>query len=486
MDILGEGFNLGRADTEVFVFVAACAVLLLDLFLPQRLRRFLHWGVIGVCLVAAIIAASGFGDTPALALNGFFVANPLTALMKTAVMLAVGGSLFFSRRYLVAAGMYCGEYYALALTSALGMLVMISAAHLLPLYIGLELMSLSLYAMIALDRDNKRAAESAIKYFVLGALASGLFLYGVSVIYGATGELGILQVAAAISNDSGGEARLALSLGLVFMLAGLAFKLGAAPFHMWLPDVYQGAPAPVTLFIAAAPKIAATAIMLRILTEALGLMEADWRPMLMVLAVASLAVGNITAIAQSNLKRMLAYSAIAHSGFVVLGILSGGDDGAAAAVFYVIIYALMTVGGFGALTLLAEGGRERAELADIKGLAANNGAAAAVVMVLMFSMAGVPPFAGFAAKLAVLQSVLAADLPLLAIIAVLLSAVGAFYYLRVVKLMYFDSPEKNVAMLPKLPQSAQLSLAVVGVLVLLLGMFPGKLLAICATAARLF
>ena len=200
-----KGLILGGRILKYSFLVAACAVLLLDLFLPQRLRRFLHWGVIGVCLVAAIIAASGFGDTPALALNGFFVANPLTALMKTAVMLAVGGSLFFSRRYLVAAGMYCGEYYALALTSALGMLVMISAAHLLPLYIGLELMSLSLYAMIALDRDNKRAAESAIKYFVLGALASGLFLYGVSVIYGATGELGILQVAAAISNDSGGD-----------------------------------------------------------------------------------------------------------------------------------------------------------------------------------------------------------------------------------------------------------------------------------------
>ncbi|MGI9338211.1 MAG: NADH-quinone oxidoreductase subunit NuoN [Gammaproteobacteria bacterium] len=482
---MGADFHLLRADTEVFVFAAACAALLGDLFLPRRWRGVLHWGVVVACFVAAFVAWRGFDDAPVLALNGLFMANPLTALMKAAVMLAVGGSLFFSRRYLADAKMNCGEYYALSLTAALGMLVIVSAAHLLPLYIGLELMSLSLYAMIAIDRENMRAAESAIKYFVLGALASGLFLYGVSVIYGATGELGIAEIAAAIARD-GGEARLALSLGLVFMLAGLAFKLGAAPFHMWLPDVYQGAPAPVVLFVAAAPKIAATAMMLRVLTEALWLMEADWRQMLAVLAVASLAVGNITAIAQSNLKRMLAYSAIAHSGFIILGILAGGDEGSSAAVFYVIIYALMTIGGFGALTLLAEGGRERAELADIKGLAANNGAAAAVLLILMFSMAGVPPFAGFAAKLAVLQAVLAAELQALAVIAVLLSAVGAFYYLRVVKLMYFDAPEQGGQTLPKLPLPAQLSLAAAGALVLLLGMFPGPLLAVCASAARLF
>ena len=480
---MGEGFNLGLADAEMFVFVAACAALLGDLFLPAARRNWLHWCVVASCAAAAVIAWTGFDNEPAFALNGFFASSPLTALLKTAVMLAVGGSLVFSYRYLAAAGMLCGEYYALALTSALGMLVMISAAHLLPLYIGLELMSLSLYAMIALDRENMRAAESAIKYFVLGALASGLFLYGVSVVYGATGELAIAEVAAAILNGEG-EQRAALALGLVFMLAGVAFKLGAAPFHMWLPDVYDGAPAPVTLFISAAPKIAATAMMLRVLTEALGVMETDWRPMLIVLAVASLAVGNITAIAQTNIKRMLAYSAIAHSGFVVLGVLAGGDDGVGAAVFYVIAYALMTVGGFGAVTLLSDGGRERSELSDIKGLAAGNGVAAAVLMLLMFSMAGVPPVIGFAAKLSVLQAVLAAGLSWLAIAAVLLSVVGAFYYLRVVKLMYFDKPEEG-AIVPPLSLSARASLAVVGVMVLLLGVFPGKLLAACETAARL-
>ncbi len=486
----GAGFQVGYAGAEMFVFLAACAVLLGDLFLPaERRGAVLHWGAIGACVLTAGIAWTGFGGggfdgEPAIALNGFFVSSPFTALMKTAVMLSVGGSLLFSRRYLEGAGMLCGEYYALALTSSLGMLVMVSAAHLLPLYIGLELMSLSLYALIALDRDNLRASESAIKYFVLGALASGLFLYGASIIYGATGELGIAEIAARIISG-GGEARAALGLGLVFMLAGVAFKIGAAPFHMWLPDVYQGAPAPVTLFIAAAPKIAAMVMMLRVLVEALGVLESDWRPMLIILAVASLAVGNITAIVQTNIKRMLAYSAIAHSGFIVLGVLAGDDAGVAAAVFYVIAYALMTVGGFGAVALLAGEGKERAELSDIKGLAANNGVAAAVLMVLMFSMAGIPPVVGFAAKLSVLQAVLAAGLPWLAVVAVLLSVVGAFYYLRVVKLMYFDLPEKGAVALPVLPRGAQASLAAVGALVLLLGIFPGKLLAACETAARL-
>ena len=275
-----------------------------------------------------------------------------------------------------------------------------------------------------------------------------------------------------------------MSLALVFMLAGAAFKMGAAPFHMWLPDVYQGAPAPVTLFIASGPKIAAVAMMLRVLTEALGALEADWRQMLMVLAVASLAVGNITAIAQTNLKRMLAYSAIAHSGFIVLGVLAGGVIGVAAAMFYVIAYALMTVGGFGVLVLMADGDKERAELSDMKGLAVQNAPVALVVLLLMFSMAGVPPVIGFTAKLAVLQAVLEEGFVWIAVFAVVLSVVGAFYYLRVIKLMFFDKPEDGGVAL-NLSRPALALLSFIGLLVLLGGIFPGWLLAICEEAARL-
>ena len=458
-------------------------VLCVGLFLPDSRRDWLHWGSIAAVLVAAFAAMAGFDEKPVFALNGFFAASPFTAVLKSAVLFSVVGSLAFSRHFLRYSGLLSGEFYFLVLTATLGMLVMVSAAHLLSLYLGLEIMSLSMYSLIALKRDGTHSSEAAIKYFILGALASGIFLYGISILYGVTGELGISAVAAKIiAGDTAGQA--ALSLALVFMLAGAAFKMGAAPFHMWLPDVYQGAPAPVTLFIASGPKIAAVAMMLRVLTEALGALEADWRQMLMVLAVASLAVGNITAIAQTNLKRMLAYSAIAHSGFIVLGVLAGGVIGVAAAMFYVIAYALMTVGGFGVLVLMADGDKERAELSDMKGLAVQNAPVALVVLLLMFSMAGVPPVIGFTAKLAVLQAVLEEGFVWIAVFAVVLSVVGAFYYLRVIKLMFFDKPEDGGVAL-NLSRPALALLSFIGLLVLLGGIFPGWLLAICEEAARL-
>ena len=474
---------ISAAGLEIFISVAACAVLCASLFLPEARREWLHWGSIAIIVFAAFFAMASYDDEPVFALNGFFVASPFTVVLKVAVLFAVAGSLAFSRGFLRHSGLLNGEFYFLILTATLGMLVMISAAHLLSLYLGLETMSLSMYALIAMRGNNAHSSEAAIKYFILGALASGIFLYGISILYGVTGELEISAVASKIiAGDIAGHT--ALSLALVFMLVGAAFKIGAAPFHMWLPDVYQGAPAPVTLFIASAPKVAALAMMLRVLTEAFGALEADWRQMLMVLAVMSLTIGNITAIAQTNLKRMLAYSAIAHSGFIVLGVLAGGVSGVAAAMFYIVAYALMTVGGFGIIVLMSDGDKEHAELNDIKGLATKNAPVALVVLLLMFSMAGVPPVIGFTAKLAVLQAVLAEGFVWLAVFAVVLSVVGAFYYLRVIKLMFFDKPDDDSTAL-RISLPAQILLLFVGLLILLGGIFPGWLLSVCEEAARL-
>ena len=474
--------NLSAASVEIFIFIFACAALIADLFVPRHLRARLHWAVIAGLLVAAHAAFAGINAPATLALGGFYDSSPQTAALKGVCLLAVAGCLAFSRHTLRAQKMLHGDFWGLALLAALGMLVIVSAAHLLILYLGLELMSLCLYALIGMRRDNAAASEAAIKYFVLGALSSGLFLYGVSLVYGATGELAIAQVASAAAAATDGEGeRLVLVFGLVFMLAGMAFKLGVAPFHMWLPDVYQGAPAPVTLFLSAAPKVAALAMLTRVLAEALPAFEADWRQMLMFLAVASLAVGNIAAIAQTNIKRMLAYSAIAHSGFLLLGVLAGGA-GVAAASFYVCAYALMTVGGFGLLALLTIGGRERAELQDMRGLAARNMPLALVFAALMLSMAGVPPFVGFVAKLTVLQAVVSAGLWQLAVAAVALSLVGAFYYLRIIRLMFFDkAQDANAAPLRLRPQAQALALFAGG-LTLWFGVFPSQLLALFAVA----
>ena len=466
------------ARTEIFLLAFGCAVLLFEVFAPRGGRAILHWLVVAGLVFAAWLAAD-FESAPTLALNGFLSASPLSSLMKTAALLACALALGFARGYLAARGVPRGEFAALAVFAALGICALVSAAHLLSLYLGLELMSLSLYAMIALRRDHPPAIEAALKYFVLGALASGLFLYGASMIYGATGELGFARIAAAAA---GGD-RALLSLGLAFALCGAAFKLGAAPFHMWLPDVYDGAPAATTAFIAAAPKIAAFAFLLRVIVEALGDLISDWRPMLIFLAVASLAVGNLAAIAQTNIKRMLAYSSISHAGFIVLGVVGAGVDGVAASLFYVIAYALMSAGGFGAVALLSQNGREADNLSDLAGLSSRAGLPAAVILALMFGMAGIPPTIGFFAKWSVLSALVDAGFVWLAAVAVAFSLIGAFYYLRVVKLMFFDSPPPAARPLVFAP-GALWPLALVGFLVLWWGVFPGDLLALCEQAAR--
>jgi NADH-quinone oxidoreductase subunit N len=377
--------------------------------------------------------------------------------------------------------MYRGELFVLALFATLGMMVMISASHLLLLYLGLELLSLCLYSMVALQRDSAVATEAAMKYFVLGALASGLLLYGMSMIYGATGTMQIGQIAAAIAGADNPKVWV-LGLGVAFIVAGIGFKLGAVPFHMWVPDVYQGAPTAVTLFIGSAPELAAFALVMRLLVSGLEAMVADWQQMLVILAVLSLAIGNITAIVQTSLKRMLAYSTISHMGFLLLGILAGDLNGYGAAMFYVVVYVLMALAAFGMILLLSREGFEADQLDDFKGLNQRSPWYAFLMLLTMFSLTGVPPTVGFYAKLSVLQAILAVGYVWLAVVAVLFSLVGAFYYLRLVKLMYFDDARD---MTPILPQpDMRLLLSANGLAMLVLGILPQPLMALCVTSIR--
>lgn len=475
--------DLAPASAEIFLLGAVCVILVADLFVSDE-RRYLTYGLTQIALVVtAIIAMSGINAPPAYAFSNLFVADAFSRVLKIGVCLSVAVGLVYSRSYLQPRGMYRGEYFMLALFATLGMLVMISANHFLALYLGLELMSLSLYAMVALERDSARSTEAAMKYFVLGALASGMLLYGMSMVYGATGSLGIGDVIASVQTGQANST--IIKFGLVFIVAGIGFKLGAVPFHMWVPDVYQGAPTSVTLMIGTAPKLAAYAFIVRLLVEALGADQllVEWRQMLVLLSVASLILGNVVAIAQTNLKRMLAYSAISHMGFLLLGILSGTTQGYGAAMFYVCAYVIMGLGAFGMILLMSRKGFEAEELDDFKGLNQRHPWYAFVMLVMMFSMAGVPPTVGFWAKLAVLEAVVSIDFVWLAVLAVLLSLVGAFYYLRVVKLMYFDEPPQREAM--QVGVDCRILMTANGIAVLVLGMMPGALLAICERAIGL-
>jgi NADH-quinone oxidoreductase subunit N len=416
-----------------------------------------------------------------------FVDDMMADLLKLFVYLTMIVVMFYSRAYLYdRPNMNKGEYYVLALFATLGMLVMISANNFVTIYVGLELLSLSLYALVAMNRDSLASTEAAMKYFVLGALASGMLLYGMSMIYGATGTLEITELAETLYN--GESNKTVLIFGLVFLVSGLAFKLGVVPFHMWIPDVYHGAPTPVTLLIGSAPKLAAFAIVMRLLVGGLITLSQDWQGMLIILAVLSMAIGNLAAIAQTNLKRMLAYSAISHMGFMLLGIVTGVVSGDAryalnaysSAMFYVIAYVLMTTGAFGIILLMSRAGFEADELNDYKGLNKRNPWFAGIMLMIMFSMAGVPFFIGFFAKFSVLQAVVAAGYMWLAIVAVLFSLIGAFYYLRVVKLMYFDNPEDETPITASIDMRILISAN--GLAVALLGIFPQVIMSLCAYA----
>ncbi len=471
------------AAPEIVLLTMVCVILIVDLFLSDA-RRVWTYALSQLSLIgtAVLVFVMG-GEDVAYTFNGMFVDDPMANVLKIAVCLTVAVMLAYSRAYVAARDMYRGEFFVLSLFATLGMMVMISANHFLVLYLGLELLSLSLYAMVALPRDAGNSTEAAMKYFVLGALASGMLLYGMSMIYGATGSLEVTEVAQRIFD---GEAiPTILIFGLVFVVAGIGFKLGAVPFHMWVPDVYHGAPTAVTLLIGTAPKLAAFAFIMRLLVEALGMQQllVEWQQMLVLLAVASLAIGNITAIAQTNLKRMLAYSTISHMGFLLLGILSGTVEGFGAAMFYTVIYVLMALGTFGMILLLSRQGFEAENLDDFKGLNQRDPWYAFIMMLLMFSMAGIPPTMGFWAKLFVLQAVLSVGYLWLAVVAVLFSFIGAFYYLRVVKLMYFDTPTDAAPIEPH--GDIRVLMSVNGLAVLVFGLAPASLLAICERAIQL-
>src|SRR5580692_996737 len=475
-------FNAGLyyATPEIFLSLAACALLMLDLFLSDSGRRWNGALAVLAVLVTAFMAAMQPVPTRVVALGGLFELDRMAQALKVVTLLTVAVVFVYSTEYLQRRAILKGEYYVLGLFATVGAMVLISAGSLITLYLGLELMSLCLYAMVAFDRDSGIAAESAIKYFVLGSMSSGTLLYGMSIVYGVTGHLELGAIAQVV--HSGFADNVGLLFGIAFVIVGVGFKLGAVPFHMWIPDVYEGPPTCVTVFIGTASKLAAFALIMRLLPEALGASQPDWSQMLVVLAVLSMAIGTIVAIAQTNIKRMLAYSTISHIGYVLLGILAGTAQGYQAAMFYMISYVIVAGGAFGMILLLARQGFEADKLVDFKGLNARSPWFAGMMAILMFSLAGLPPFIGFWAKLGVIQAVLNVDYTWLAVVAVLFSVVGAFFYLRIVKLMYFDDPTESTSIGGSVLMRAILSLN--ALLAFGLGVIPGQLLQLCQRALQ--
>ena len=492
-----QAFDLYAILPELVLLIATCLLLVVSVYVPEKVPAipgveqdvfhtprgvgFVYFFSI-ILLVYLIFAFVGrLGDVSLVAMNGLFQSDPLSNLLKACSCGAVLVSLIYSKQYLADRALFRPDFIVLALLALLGQMVLISGANLLTLYLGLELMALPTYALVAMRHNSERSVEAAIKYFVLGALASGFLLYGMSMLYGVTGSLDLIEIFKTVADPRVNH--LVMAFGLVFIVAGLAFKLGVVPFHMWVPDVYQGAPTAVTLMIAAAPKLAAFALLFRLLVNTLLPLMGDWQPMLVLLAVLSLVLGNVTAIAQTNVKRMLAYSAIAQMGFVLLGMLSVFDDHAfSASMFYAITYVLTTLGTFGLLMVLSRKGYDCETLEGLKGLNKKHPWFAFIGLVMMFSLAGIPPTVGFAAKLGVLEALVDAEHTFLAIIAVMASLVGAFYYLRVVKVMYFDEPAHEVTVSGSGFAKGLLSLNTI--LVLVIGIIPAGLMSICLDAMR--
>jgi len=476
-------FNIYPVLPEVFLLAAVSLLLLFDLFVTDENRHVTYWLAQLTLLGCAAVTLRTFSFTPVHAFSNMVAVDWMSGALKLSSYVAVSLTLFYSRDHLKERGLFRGEFFALTLFSLLGVMVMISANSLLILYLGLELMSLSLYALVAMHRDRRECAEAAMKYFVLGALASGLLLYGMSMIYGATGTLDLNGIFTAIVNGKANTSLLVF--GLVFLVSGVAFKLGAVPYHMWLPDVYDGAPTPVTLLIGSAPEFAAFAFVMRLLVSGLQPTVGDWHAMLLILSVLSMIVGNLTAIAQTSLKRMLAYSTIANMGFMLLGFVAGISRqdpliGYAASMFYMIAYVLTTLASFGIILLLSRRGFEADRIDDLRGLNQRNPWYAFIVMLVMFSLAGVPLTIGFFAKLTVIEAVIGVGYYWLAIVAVLASIIGAYYYLRIVKLMYFDDPVDNSEV--RVRGDAHFLFSVNGIALLVLGVVPQPLLALCYRA----
>ena len=488
-----QALDLLEILPELALLLVVCFILLVtpfmaepdatrsDVFHAPRGASFAYSLALITLLVLSVVFGLRASALPQTVMNGLYEIDPMSCVLKSVASLAVLIGLIYSKQYLQDRAMFRADFIALALLALLGQYIMMSGANLLTLYLGLELLALSTYTLTAMRPDYPNGTEAAMKYFILGALASGFLLYGMSMIYGATGSLDLKDIYQATLQN--GVMRLVLAFGLVFLMSGLAFKLGAAPFHMWVPDVYQGAPTAVTLLIGGAPKVAAFALTFRLLVDGLQPLQGDWQPILMVLAVASLVIGNLTAIAQTNVKRMLAYSTISHMGFLVLGFLSVFDEHAySAAFFYSVTYVLTTLGTFGLLMILSRKGFECETLDDLKGLNKRSPWLAFIMLLLMFSLAGIPPTVGFAAKLAILEALVDAGYVGLALAAVAASLVGAFYYLRVVKVMYFDEPLDNSEIVGNGVARSVLTLN--GLFVLLAGIFPATLTSLCLAAMR--
>ena len=465
---------------EIFIFSATCALLLVDLFLSDARRGLVHFLALLTLVAAAVITLREDATGATAVFNGMFVRDAMGDVLKLAIYIVTGAAFVYAKPYLIDRGLFKGEFYTLCLFAVLGMMILVSAGNLVTVYLGLELLALSQYALVAMQRDNRLASEAAMKFFVLGALASGMLLYGMSMLYGATGTLDLAQIypqAAAL-----GDNRTLLLFGLVFVVVGIAFKFGAAPFHMWIPDVYQGAPTAVTLFIGSAPKLAAFGMAYRLLEGGTGALDGHWREMLAWLAVASLAIGNIAAIAQTNLKRMLAYSTISHVGFLFLGLANATAEGYAAAMLYAICYSLMSAGAFATIIVLSSKGFEAENIADFRGLFRTHPWHAAMVLLLMASLAGFPPLFGFWAKLAVIRAAVDGGMLWLAIVGMVFAVIGAYYYLRVIKVMFFDAPADDGKARPIADVQARWLLSANALLMLVLGIFWSPLLDLCVRA----
>lgn len=463
---------------EITLLCMAMVILILDLYLSKK-NRLLIYGLAQLTLFAAAYLVFTT-HTPLIefAYSNMFIDDTLSDVLKIATLIGSSVMLVYTRYYMQLRNMFSGDYYGLLLFATVGMMVMISGQNMLTIYVGLELLSLCVYAMVALDRDNPKATEAAMKYFVLGALASGMLLYGMSMIYGMTGSLDISTIADVLVESQSHSP--VLALGLVFIVAGLAFKFGAVPFHMWVPDVYQGSPTAITILIGSVPKFAGFAMAMRLLIQGLYPLVADWQNMFLMMAVLSIAIGNITAIAQTNIKRMLAYSTISHIGFLLLGLMSASLNGFASSMFYVSAYVMMSLAGFGMILVLSRKGHEAEKLDDLKGLNKRSPWTAFLMLITMFSMAGVPPTIGFYAKFAVLQSALQAGFVPVVVFAVLMAVIGAFYYLRVIKIMYFDEPESMVPI--DAPLDMRFILSLNAIALLLVGLMPQWLMNLSAKA----
>jgi NADH-quinone oxidoreductase subunit N len=470
--------NYWAALPEIVILAAASLILLIDLFVPDGRRHVSYWLTQLTLLLAICVTLTTLRLDSITGYHGMVIDDMLADFLRIACFVAVSLMLFYSRSYMIARGLFRGDVFVLTLFALLGMQVMITGNNFVTLYLGLELLSLSLYALVAAQRDDPRGAEAAMKYFVLGALASGMLLYGLSMIYGTTGSLDLETVARTIYGRR--ESTLLLTFGLVFVVSGLAFKLAVVPYHMWVPDVYDGAPTSMTVLIGTAPKIAAFAITLRILSGAMQGAAFDWQGMLIVLCVLSMVLGNLIAIAQSNLKRMLAYSTIANMGYMLLGFLTANRYGYSAAMFYVIAYALTSLVAFGMIMLLSREGFESDRLDDFKGLNQRSPWWAFIMLLAMFSLAGLPPTLGFYAKFMVIEAAINEGFVWLAVVAVVTSLIGAFYYLRVVKLMYFDEPVEAVPIIVR--NDTWVALSANGLLLLVLGILPQQLIGLCAIA----